>query len=232
MARFPLGMLALLVLSILIYFGIGHRVLDRMRLSDRAALAVIAAIVVGSFIDVPVNDRLIINLGGLVPVGLAFYVLAGAGKTYEWMRAILAAVVTAAVLFFLGRVLGADPEDMFIDSLYIYPMVAGITGYLAGRSRRGAFFAAVLGVFSLDVGNYIWLARTGTTGTVHIGGAGAFDALILSGILAVLLAEGIGEILERIQGGPEVEGRPRELIENLVEPKPARKIWMKEDEGE
>ena len=65
--------------------------------------------------------------------------------------------------------------------------------------------------------------RTGLRGTVHIGGAGAFDSLILAGILAVLLAELIGESLERIQGGPQTEGRPRELIENLREPEPARK---------
>ncbi|MGE5397213.1 MAG: hypothetical protein ACM3MK_06705, partial [Chitinophagales bacterium] len=62
-----------------------------------------------------------------------------------------------------------------------------------------------------------------TPGLVHLGGAGAFDVLILSGILAVLLAEGIGELLERLQGGPQVEGRPPELVENLREPQPARK---------
>ncbi|MGE5397483.1 MAG: hypothetical protein ACM3MK_08125, partial [Chitinophagales bacterium] len=157
MARFPLGMLTLLVVSILIYFGIGHRVLDRMRLSDKAALGVIAAIIVGSFIDVPITSRLTINLGGVIPVILAIYVLAGAGKAYEWIRAILAAVVTAFLLFFAGRVLGADPEEMFIDPIYVYPIVAGIVGYIAGRSRRGAFFAAVMGVFSLDVGHFIWL---------------------------------------------------------------------------
>jgi len=220
---YPLGTLALLVVSILIYFGIGHRVLDRLRLSDRAALGVIAAIIVGSFIDIPVTSRLTVNLGGIVPIILAIYVLAGAGKTYEWVRAIIAAGVTAATLFLVGRVLGAEPEQLFIDPMYIYPIVAGIAGYLAGRSRRGAFFAAVMGVFALDIGHFFWLYRTGTAGMVNLGGGGVFDALILSGILAVLLAEGVGEILERIQGGPEVEGRPEELVRNLREPEPARK---------
>lgn len=230
MARFPLGMLALLVVSILIYFGVGHRVLDRLRLSDRAALGVIAAIVIGSFIDIPITNRLTINLGGVIPIILAFYVLAGAGKAYEWIRAILAAAATTAVLFFLGRVMGADPEELFIDPIYIYPLVAGFIGYLAGRSRRGAFFAAVMGVFALDIGHYIWLARTGSPGVVNLGGAGAFDVLVLSGILAVLLAEGVGELLERLQGGPEVEGRPPELIKNLREPQPARKPLKEGDE--
>jgi uncharacterized membrane protein len=172
-----------------------------------------------------VSSRLTINLGGVIPIILAIYVLAGAGKTYEWVRAIIAAGVTAAALFLVARVLGAEPEQIFIDPIYIYPLVAGTAGYIAGRSRRGAFFAAVMGVFALDIGHFIWLIRTGTAGMVNLGGGGAFDALVLSGILAVLLAEGVGEILEQVQGGPRVEGRPEELTKNLrePEPEPARK---------
>jgi len=223
MRNFPAGMIALIVVSILIYFGVAHRVLDRLRLSDKAALAVIAAIIVGSFIDIPLGTRVTINLGGSIAVILALYVLLGAGTGYEKIRAIVAAAITALALFLAGRFLGADPEQIFIDPIYLYPLIAGIVGYLAGRSRRGAFFAAVMGVFALDVGQFYYLMRTGVRGTVHIGGAGAFDTLILSGILAVLLAELIGESLERIQGGPKTEGRPEELIKNLQEPEPAHK---------
>ena len=225
MWNFPAGMIALIIVSILIYFGVAHRVLDRMRLSDKAALAVIAAIIVGSFIDIPLGARITINLGGSIAVILALYVLLGAGTGYEKIRAIVAAAITALALYLAGRFLGAEPEQIFIDPIYLYPLIAGIVGYLAGRSRRGAFFAAVIGVFSLDVGQYIYLVSTGVRGTVHIGGGGAFDSLILSGILAVLLAELIGESLERIQGGPKKEGRPEELVRNLrePEPQPARK---------
>lgn len=223
MSNFPAGMIALIVVSILIYFGAAHRVLDRMRLSDKAALAVIAAIIVGSFIDIPLGTRVTINLGGSIAVILALYVLLGAGTGYEKIRAIVAAVITALALFLAGRFLGAEPEQIFIDPIYMYPLIAGIVGYLAGRSRRGAFFAAVMGVFALDIGQFYYLMRTGVRGTVHIGGGGAFDSLILSGILAVLLAELIGESLERIQGGPKTEGRPEELIKNLREPEPAQK---------
>lgn len=230
MANFPFGLIALVIVSILIYFGVAHRVLDRLRLSDRAALGIIALIIVGSFIDIPLGGRVTINLGGLIAVGLAIYLLVGAGTAYEKIRAILAAAVTALALFLAGRFLGAEPEEIFIDPLYIYPLVAGVVGYLAGRSRRGAFFAAVMGVLALDVGQYIYLVRTGVRGTVHVGGAGAFDSLILAGLLAVLLAELIGETLERIQGGPAVEGRPEELIKNLQEPEPARKPVHEESE--
>ena len=223
MSNFPTGMIALIVVSILIYFGVAHRVLDRMRLTDKSALAVIAAIIVGSFIDIPLTARVTINVGGSIAVILALYVLLSAGTTMEKIRAIIAAAVTALALFIAARYLGAEPEQIFIDPIYLYPLIAGVVGYLAGRSRRGAFFAAVMGVFALDIGQYIYLMRTGVRGTVHVGGGGAFDSLIMSGILAVLLAELIGESLERVQGGPKTDDRPEELIRNLKEPEPAYK---------
>ncbi len=229
MANFPLGLIALIVVSILIYFGAAHRVLDRMRMSDRAALAVIVAIIAGSFVDIPISSRITVNLGGLVAVGMAVYILAGAGTVYEKVRAVAAAVVTALALFIAARYLGAEPETMFIDPIYIYPLVAGIVGYLAGRSRRGAFFAAVMAVLSLDIAQYFYLVNSGVRGIVHIGGAGAFDSLILAGILAVLLAELVGETLERLQGGPKTEGKSQELIKNLREPEPSRKPLEESD---
>lgn len=234
MTNFPFGLIALVAVSILIYFGVAHRVLDRLRLSDKAALVIIAAIILGSFIDLPISSRITINLGGIIAVGLAFYILFNAGTTYEKVRAIIAAVITGLVLFLAGRFLGAEPEQIFIDPIYIYPITAGIVGYLAGRSRRGAFFAAVLGVLALDVGQYIYLVTNGVRGTVVVGGAGAFDSLILAGILAVLLAELIGETLERLTGGPKTEDRPDELIKNLQEPEPlpAHKPLIDKEGGE
>lgn len=223
MTNFPFGLIALIVISILIYFGIAHRVLDRMRLTDKGALAVIAAIIIGSFFDVPIGSRVTLNLGALVVIGLAVYVFIKAGTAWEKIRALIAAAVTAMVLFLAARFLGAEPENIFIDPIYVYPLVAGVVGYLAGRSRRGAFFAAVIGVLSVDATQFVWLSRTDIQGTVAVGGGGAFDSLVVAGILAVLLAETVGEVLERISGGPQIEGRSEELLENLREPEPARK---------
>ncbi len=222
-ANFPFGLIALVVVSILIYFGVAHRALDRLRMTDRAALAVIAAIIIGSFIDVPVSSRVTINVGGVITVGVAVWLWLGAGTAFEKMRSAIAAAVTALVLFIGARFLGAEPETVFIDPIYLYPLVAGIVGYLAGRSRRGAFFAAVMGVLALDIGQYIYLLQSGVRGTVHLGGAGAFDSLVLAGILAILLAEIIGESLERLAGGPSSEDKDPALLENLKEPAPARK---------
>ncbi|MDS1030679.1 DUF1614 domain-containing protein [Bacillota bacterium LX-D] len=223
MTGFPVGMIALLIISILVYFGLAHRVLDRMRLTDKAALVILLGIIVGSFINIPLysgQTNASINVGGgIVPIALAIYVLSKAGTAKEWIRAIGATIVTAAVVYFISSTLmSGDPWQTgtdFIDPLYVIPIVAGLTAYIVGRSRRSAFIAATLGVLTLDIISFIRLISTGTRGTINIGGAGAFDAIILSGIIAVLLAEIIGETRERLQGGPASENRPSELIEGL-----------------
>ena len=50
----PIGMIILLMVAALVYFGVTQRLLDRMRLTDRQALLFIAAIIVGSFFDVTI----------------------------------------------------------------------------------------------------------------------------------------------------------------------------------
>ncbi|MDR1616613.1 MAG: DUF1614 domain-containing protein [Syntrophomonadaceae bacterium] len=231
MSDFPLGLITLIVVSILIYFGLAHRVLDRLYLSDKWALAIIAVIIVGSFIDVPLGNRVTVNLGGSVAIGLAVYVWIKAGSAKEKIRAVAAAAVTALAIYTAGRFMGAEPENMFMDPLLVYPLVAGIVAYVAGRSRRGAFFAAVVGVFAMDIFQFFYLLRTGLRGTVHVGGAGAFDALILSGILAVVLAELIGETRERLQRGTQTEELSEEQAGRFHQSGPAHKPMDNEKEG-
>ncbi len=234
MLGFPIGVAALLAVSVLIYLGLAHRALDRMRLSDRGALVVIGAIIVGSFINIPLPFMPFttsINVGGaLVPLGVAAYLLARAGTRKEWFRALAAALATSVVVFFIGSLVNtgptAEPAGRYavLDPIYLYPLAGGITAYLAGRSRRSAFIAATLGVLLVDVFNYVWLVknRAPASYTVSIGGAGAFDAVVLAGILAVLLAEVLGESLERLAGGPSAADRPAELVKGLKKPEAAR----------
>lgn len=220
MNRLPLGLILLIVASILVYFGLAQRLLDRMRLTDKGALAVITALIVGSFIDIPIMRNVSVNLGGaVVPVALAIYLLMKAGTTWEWVRALLATIATTAVIFVAGTYLmHGDPGEntlIPIDTLYLYPLVGGAIAYLLGRSRRAAFVAGTLGVLGLDIVHWIWLGVTRTPGTVAIGGAGAFDSIVIAGLFAVLLAEVFGETRERLQGGPATEGRDPELLKNL-----------------
>jgi uncharacterized membrane protein len=134
------------------------------------------------------------------------------------VRALLAAVATTAVIYVLGSyIMTGEPSEggLFLDPLYIYPLVGGTVAYLLGRSRRSAFVAGSLGVLGLDIVHWVWLSTTGTPGTVNIGGAGAFDSIVVAGLVAVLLAEIVGETRERIQGGPESEGHDPALLRNL-----------------
>lgn len=236
MRGYPLGIITLLVVSVLVYFGLAHRVLDRMKISDKTALGILAAMIIGSFINIPVSTGRIsasINVGGgIIPLGLAIYVLTRAGSGKEWIRALLAAGVTGVVLHYTGSVLmKGHPNGFFdiIDPLWLYPVVGGLVAYIAGRSRRSAFIAATMGVLLLDVFNLVYLAFTRTPGRVDVGGAGAFDSIVLSGVVAVLLAELIGETRERLQGGPAHRGRSKELLKNLENTSYANTIGIEKD---
>ncbi len=210
--RFPLGVVVLAVVSFLVYFGAAQRVLDRLRLSDRAALLLIAAAIIGSFLNIPLpappGPRFEASLnvgGGLLPLGLAVYLVARAETAGEKARALGGAALTGVAVYLLGLLLGAEPETMFLDPLYVYPVVGGSVAYLLGRSRRGAFVAATLGIILVDLFFYFRMLVTRTPGAVLIGGGGAFDTVVVSGLLAVLLAELVGEGRERLQGGPRLE---------------------------
>ncbi|MDQ7792893.1 MAG: DUF1614 domain-containing protein [bacterium] len=206
----PVGTLLLLAAGILVYFGVAHRVLDRMRLTDRAALVIIGLLLAGSFFNLllvrrPVN--LTVNVGGgLVPLGVAIWLIATADTAAERVRGVLAALVSGLAIFVLGRIimsgLRAEPETMLLEPTYLFGAVAGVVGYLAGRSRRAAFIGGILGIVLADLAHFTELSVRGLTGRTWIGGGGAFDALVVAGILAVILAEVVGETRERLQGGP------------------------------
>ncbi|MCR4398150.1 MAG: DUF1614 domain-containing protein [Firmicutes bacterium] len=208
--RMPIGVVALLAVAILIYFGLAHRVLDRMRLNDRTALAFIIAFIVGGFLNVTIvraPAELMLNIGGgLVPVALAVYLLQTADRAAERTRGTIAAIVTGAAIYGLARLLPAEPPAMLIDPLYAIGIVAGVIGYIAGRSRRGSFVAGTVGVVLADVFQYVELLVRRTPGRTWIGGAGAFDAVVIAGIIAVALSEVVGETRERLQGGPASTG--------------------------
>jgi len=229
LGMFSLGTILLVVLVALIFFGLMHRVLDRMKLTDREALILIVLMIVGSFIDFTlIRGRIGFSLnigGGLIPLFIAGYLLYKAGSTKEWVRALIGAVVSAVAVYFITAVLmrgNVEPAGRyeFLDPLYVAPLISGIVGYLAGRSRRGAFIAATLGLVLNDLFHLFYLYTTNTPGRVDLGGGGAFDGIVVAGILAVLLAEVVGESRERLQGGPSYENRDPKLLEGLKNPEP------------
>lgn len=214
----PIGMMVLLVVGVLVYFGVAHRILDRMRLTDKQALLFIAAIIVGSFIDIPLKQtpvQLSINVGGaLLPALLAVWLIVKADETGERIRAIMATLLVAAAVSLGSRYLPYEPENMFLDPKIIYGISAGLIAYLAGRSRRSAFIGGVLGIVLSDIIHMVTIMNLGILGTTNIGGAGAFDVVIIAGIVAVMIAELVGETREKLQGGALLgSNRPEGLYE-------------------
>lgn len=206
-----IGVILLIVVGLAIYFGAAQRVLDRLYLSDSIALLIVALIIIGSFFELTISRTplLTINLGGgLVPVLLSVYVLLKVDSSKELIRTLVAVILTGGAIYAIS-LLFADfghGRDI-IDPMYIMAISGGVIAYLLGRSRRGAFIAGTLGFLLFNLITF-WRAMSGRIiSQVRVGGAGAFDSIVISGILAVLLAELVGETRERIQGGPEEEGK-------------------------
>lgn len=215
----PLGMIILLVTAVLIFLGLGQRVLDRLRLTDKTALLFIGAMLIGGFLpDIPITRNVAINIGGgVIPLILVVYLLAKAGTAKERTRAIIAALATGGVVYGATKILPTEPTYyLLLDPIYVFALIAGIIGYLAGRSRRSAFIAGVGGLVLVDIFSRVELFLRGVagTGSMVIGGAGIFDGVVLAGFISLGLAEVIGEIRERAQGGPSKD-RPAELLKGL-----------------
>jgi uncharacterized membrane protein len=198
----PIGYILLIAVSLLIVFGVAQRVLDRMRLTDRQALLFVAAIFVGGLIPDIRIGRVYFNIGGaLVPLAVCIYLFVKAGTAKERWRAVAASVFAGAAAFALGRFFPAEPGTMPFDINYLYGIAAGLIAYLFGRSRRSAFIGGVLSILLADIAQGIVNYANGLATPVILGGAGALDVVIISGLTAVLLAELIGEVRERMQGG-------------------------------
>ena len=206
----PVGMIALLIAAVAVYFGLAERALDRMRLTDRQALAVLVLIAVASLVNVnvvpgPVSLR--VNLGGsLVPAAVAAWLWATADTAREKTRTGAAVVITAGFMYALARLMPAEPAQMFAEPTYLFGVTAGLVAYLVGRSRRGAFVAGVLGTVVQDLAQYLSLLYRGVPGSTWLGGAGAFDTTVLAGLVGVAVAEMVGEVREAWQGGPRNRG--------------------------
>ena len=208
-----IGMSILIVVAILILLGVGQRVLDRMRLNDKLALLFIALIIGLGFVpDIRVTDVFAFNLGGaVVPLALCIYLFVKADTAWERWRSILASIITGAAIFAIGVFAPDEPETITVDPIILYGLAAGLIAYIFGRSRRCAFIAGVIGMMLSDTANAIYVWSKGVPQDFVLGGAGAADGIVIAGIVAVLLAELLGEVIERMKRGTQ---RPTREVRN------------------
>jgi len=199
-----IGMILLTVTAILVFFGAAQRVLDKLHLTDRMALLLIALMFFGTLIPNVRFGNVAVGIGGaLIPLGICIYLLIKADTARERVRALIGAALTAGAVYALSVFMPDEPEAIILDPLYAYGLAGGLIAYLLGRSRRGAFICGVLGVMLADVAVAVINWNNGVDQALVLGGAGVFDASVISGLIGVLLAELIGEIMERITRGSD-----------------------------
>lgn len=195
----PAGMMLLTILAILVFCGLLQRVLDRMYLTDRQALAVIGGMLVGTLLPNITLGKVSVSLGGaVIPLAVCVWLLVKADTSMERWRALLGSLVTGSMVYALSAFMPAEAEAMPVDPMWIYGLCGGVIAWLAGRSRRAAFVCGVVGILLADVGAAVILWLQGYSTQLVLGGAGIADATVVSGVIAVLFCELLGESIERL----------------------------------
>lgn len=189
----------LMVVAVLIFFGLVQRVLDRMYLTDRAALILVGCMLLGTLVPNLAFGLVQVNIGGcLIPLGVSVYLLVKADSSRERIRTCAGAILTAAAVYALGVLLPDEPETLPMEPTLLYGLAAGLIACVFGRSRRGAFVCGVMGVLLADIAGAIVVWSRGTEQVLMLGGAGLVDTVVISSVIAVLITEMVGEIVERI----------------------------------
>lgn len=194
------GIVLLLAVAVIVYLGLAQRALDRLRLSDRAALLFLVAMIIGGFLpDLPLGGNISINLGGgVIPIILAVYLWSKCERS-EINRSIIALIITSVLVYAAMKIMPLEPTyNFFLDPLYVIAIIAGLVAYASGRTRRGSFIAGSMAMVLNDLAAQVENIFTGAVSAIAIGGAGVFDAVLIAGFIALALAEFIGETVERV----------------------------------
>ena len=189
----PLVLVLLILLGLLIFlFEI--RVLTyayrKVGVHPRYAFAVMLLSLIGSLVNLrlytaPGGTVVALNVGGaLIPILVSLYLVARTGML---VRMLIATAVVAAIVHQLAYIV---PGVGIAVPMLVPPLVAaGIALVLAfRRAPPVAYVAGSMGtLIGADLLNLGQIGRLGAP-LVSIGGAGTFDGVFLTGILAGLLA--------------------------------------------
>jgi len=183
---------------ILLMLGFGDRFLDKMKMSDRTAILVLASIALGIIIPpIKIGEYFLCSIGGfIIPFGICIYLLIRVGWSRDLARAIIGTILTAGLIIGFQYLMPGEPERIWVDPMLIYGLIAGFVAYVLGRSRRNAFICAVLGI---SVSTFItWLINWfgGTKEVLGLGVGGAFDTIVIGVLFAVGFAEFFGRMLQ------------------------------------
>ena len=110
-------------------------------------------------------------------------------------------MLTGGAVYGLSLLLPAEAETLPLDPMWLYGVCGGVIAWVLGRSRRGAFVCGILGVLLADVVSGVVSRIQGYQTQLFLGGAGIADAAVVSGVIAVLMCELVGETIERLVSG-------------------------------
>jgi uncharacterized membrane protein len=208
----------LLVLLVLLQLGVLRYAYMRLGVSSGTALLLLFGSLIGSYFNIPVavlperemvSDQVVdffgmryvvpvvvdsgtviaVNVGGaIIPTVMSIYLLV----THRlWVRGLIATAIVTAVCHYLAqpvRGLGIA-EPVFVPAL----ASAAVALILSWRDAPAlAYVAGSLGtLIGADLLNLDKIPGLGAP-VASIGGAGTFDGIFITGILAVLLASIVG----------------------------------------
>jgi uncharacterized membrane protein len=204
--------IVLLILIAMLEVGIIESAYQKLGMSHRAITLLLLLSILGSYINIPVasissgyvvhrhvynlsympalvahpDDTIIaINVGGaVIPVLLSAYLLMRVGGIAP---ALIATVIVALLVHRFSRIV---PGAGIAVPTFIPGFAAAIFAIILTREHRPvvAYVAGTIGcLVGADVLNLAMVARLNAP-VASIGGAGTFDGVFVSGIIAVLLA--------------------------------------------
>lgn len=127
-----------------------------------------------------------VNLGGaVIPVGLSLYLL------LTHLQVVISAAIATVILVIIVHRMARVIQGVGIGvPLFLPPIIAAIVAVILSAKYAPliAYIAGTLGtLIGADLLNLKKIARSGAP-VASIGGAGTFDGIFLTGIIAVLLA--------------------------------------------
>lgn len=195
MSSLPFSVTILALVTVLVFLGLGQRILDNMRLTDSTAILILILMILGHFFPtISLSPLLAVNLGGFIPIGIVIYLMLTTSRA-EQKRAAFVSLATALAIVLSDKLLPIQPG--FLDPVFSGGIFAGLLATLFGRSRRGAFIAGLMGVFLVDLASVVQLRLSGIEQQITLGSGGLFSSTVVSAFLAVIICEILGEIREK-----------------------------------
>lgn len=194
--RFLLLVAAFMFFVTFVQVGVLTVAFDKLGLSAQSAYLLFITILVGSMINLPLfsmkaqdgegGTRILANVGGcVVPVAFCLYLLQH--HPQNPFKLLSAVSIVSLLCYKVSRQLPGIGIGM---PVFLAPLTAAVVSYLLDSSNAAplAYISGTLGVLiGSDLLHLKDLRRMGAP-FASIGGAGSFDGIFITGIVAVLLA--------------------------------------------